>query len=317
MTLTNKNILITGGAGFIGSHLSRSLADSNRVIVLDDLSSGFYANIEGAELEFVHGSILDDGLLETIFEERIDIVFHLAALFANQNSVEHPRLDLMTNGMGILKILEKSRDAGVERFVYTSSSCVYGDRKGRLSESCPLSSPNTPYAITKWLGEEYAGYFHRFYGLPVGIVRLFNCFGPGEHPGPYRNVIPNFLHRALSGLPLVVTGTGEETRDFNYVENTLQGLILTATREEAVGGTFNLGSGVDTTIRELAERINKLTGNTHPTRFIERRSWDKVGMRCADIDHSRSVLGYTPHATLDEGLKKTYRWFLENRPEIG
>lgn len=312
--IEDKKILITGGAGTIGSHLANRLAEANRVVVLDDLSSGFRENLQHPGIRFHHGSVLDDDLLDGIFREKIEVVFHLAALFANQNSLDHPRQDLLVNGMGTLKVLERSRDAGVERFVLTSSSCVYGDQQGPLSETNPLAPPDTPYAISKFFAEQYTNFFHRFYKLATVVLRLFNCYGPGERPGTYRNVIPNFFHRALSRRSLIITGTGEETRDFNYIENTMQGLLRAASVEEVVGKTFNLGAGVETKIRELAERINALTDNPCPTEFQKQRDWDSIARRCADISQAEAALGYRPDVGLDEGLKITFEWFVRARP---
>ncbi len=312
--IKGKRVLITGGAGVIGSGLANRLAEANRVFVLDDLSSGFRENLRHPDIRFHPGSVLDDSLLREIFREGIEIVFHLAALFANQNSIDNPRKDLLVNGMGTLRILERSRDTGVERFVLTSSSCVYGNRQGPLSERIPLAPPDTPYAISKYLAEQYTNFFHRFYGLPTVVLRLFNCFGPGERPGTYRNVIPNFLHRALARKPLLITGSGEETRDFNYIENTVQGLVRAAIVEGAVGSILNIGSGVETKIRDLAEKINELTDNPCPIEFQKNRDWDSIARRRADISLAETVLDYRPEVGLDSGLRSTLDWFAGMRP---
>jgi len=214
----DKTILVTGGAGAIGSNLTRRLAELGaQVIILDDLSSGVRWNVPSLPgILFVEGDILDEVKLKRVFFERPQIVFHLAAFFANQNSVDHPERDLMVNGMGTLRLLEYSVFTGVERFIYASSGCsIYGSESPLpLREELISLHLSTPYQITKMLGELYCNFFYHHYGLKVVKPRFFNSYGPGEVPGQYRNVIPNFIYLALQGQPLPITGTGEETRDF-------------------------------------------------------------------------------------------------------
>ena len=213
----NKTILVTGGAGAIGGNLCRKLAglEAKKIIILDDLSSAYEWNIpSGSNISFVKGSILDDEKLKFAFKHKPDFVFHLAAHFANQNSVDNPEKDLMINGLGILKVLEYAQLVNVERFVYSSSGCgVYGlESKMPFEEHDVSISLHTPYQVTKLIGELYTNYFHNLYGLPIVNARFFNVFGPGEVPGRYRNVIPNFFYWAMSGKPLPITGEGTETR---------------------------------------------------------------------------------------------------------
>jgi nucleoside-diphosphate-sugar epimerase len=303
------NILVTGGAGAIGSNLvNHLLSNQHKVMVIDDLSSGSRDNLN-AQSVFFQGSILDDDLLENIFtKNNIEYVFHLAALFANQNSVQHPEKDLMINGLGTLKILEKSKLYDVKKVIYTSSSCVYGNTM-EMEEDKPLTGKlDTPYAITKLLGEQYCKFYSDFHGLSTVIVRLFNSYGPGEKPGIYRNVIPNFFYRAMKGESLVITGTGEETRDFTFVEDVTSSLCKVCFQITKAGEIFNLGSGRQTSIQELVELINKMTGNTAEIIYHSRRTWDHVLHRVANIEKSKSVLGYKPEISIDEGLIKTYNW---------
>jgi Nucleoside-diphosphate-sugar epimerases len=199
-----KTVLVTGGAGAIGGNLCRKLSElnANKVIILDDLSSSYEWNIPRAgNIVFVRGSILDDEMLKRVFKEKPDYVFHLAAHFANQNSVDNPEYDLMVNGQGILKVLQYAQLIDVKRFVYSSSGCgVYGlDSKMPFEEHDVSISLHTPYQVTKLIGELYTNYFHNLYGLPIVNARFFNVFGPGEVPGMYRNVIPNFFYWAMSG----------------------------------------------------------------------------------------------------------------------
>lgn len=311
MNWKNRHVFVTGGAGAIGSNLVRALLERGcrNIYVLDDLSSGRKENIPDVpEVFFLKDSIVNDDILKRVFSERIDVVFHLAANFANQNSVDFPRLDLNTNGLGTLKLLEYSRDARVERFIYVSSSCVYGNKDIALREDDPEYNLDTPYAITKLLGERYTTFFHQHNGLPTVILRYFNAYGPGEYPGKYRNVIPNFLALAMKGESLPITGTGEETRDFTFNRDTVEGTIRAAEVEQAIGNIFNIGSGRETKIIDLAQKINILTGNTEGLILKNPRSWDFIRRRVASIEKARNILGYHPTVELDEGLERTYSW---------
>ena len=235
----NKTVLITGGAGCIGSNLSRKMAELNaeKVIILDNLSSAYTWNIpKNNNIEFIKGDILDDASLKRVFKEKPDYVFHLAAHFANQNSVDNPEKDLMVNGIGILKVLEYANLIGVERFVYSSSGCgVYGlDSKMPFKEHDISINLHTPYQVTKLLGELYTNYFNNLYDLPIVNARFFNVFGPGEVPGKYRNVIPNFFYWAMTGNPLPITGDGTETRDWTFVEDIVDGLLVFKADSDAI-----------------------------------------------------------------------------------
>ncbi len=308
-----KKILVTGGAGAIGSRLVGILCQDYPVLVLDDLSSGWFENLRGLPVRFWRGSVMDDEILKEVFAEHPSIIFHLAANFANQNSVDYPQKDLLVNGLGTLKILQYALEERIERFVYTSSSCVYGNLAGPISEKSHRHSLDTPYAITKLLGEQYMNFFHRHHAMPTVILRLFNSYGPGEYPGKYRNVIPNFMYRALRKEPLIITGDGNETRDFTYIDDVVKALILAMSRSEAVGKTFNVGSGRATPIRELAELILQVCGSEVPMEYQPRRGWDSVSQRCSDIALARETLGYGPTVKLPEGLRRTYNWFVDNK----
>jgi nucleoside-diphosphate-sugar epimerase len=315
-----KIILVTGGAGAIGSNLCRRLAELGaQVIILDDLSSGVRWNVPSLPgVLFVEGDILDEVKLKRVFFERPQIVFHLAAFFANQNSVDHPERDLMVNGLGTLRLLEYSVFTGVERFVYASSGCsIYGsDSPLPLREEFMSMHLSTPYQITKMLGELYCNFFYNHYGLKVVKPRFFNSYGPGEVPGQYRNVIPNFIYWAMKGLPLPITGSGEETRDFTYVGDIVDGLLRAGVMESAVGQEFNLASGKETRIIDLANMINEATGNTAGIRFAQRRKWDTKSRLLASIDRARQLIGYEPRTCFEEGLKHTIEWFRKNWDRI-
>ena len=317
----NKTVLITGGAGCIGSNLSRKIAELNaeKVIILDNLSSAYTWNIPtNNNIEFINGDILDDAALKRVFKEKPDYVFHLAAHFANQNSVDNPEKDLMVNGIGILKVLEYANLIGVKRFVYSSSGCgVYGlDSKMPFKEHDISINLHTPYQVTKLLGELYTNYFHNLYDLPIVNARFFNVFGPGEVPGKYRNVIPNFFYWAMTGNPLPITGDGTETRDWTYVEDIVDGLLAMGIKEEAIGEAINLGSAKDHQVIDMANTVNELTGNEKGIKFAPRRNWDAKTKLLSSIDKAESILDYKPKMEFKVGLERVYQWFTENWDNI-
>ena len=315
-----KKTLVTGGAGAIGSNLTRALANAGaQVIVLDDLSSSERWNVPSLpEVLLVEGSILDEIKLKRVFFERPEIVYHLAAFFANQNSVDYPEHDLMVNGMGALRLLEYSVFTGVECFVYASSGCsIYGSESPLpLREEFMSMRLSTPYQITKMLGELYCNFFYNHYGLKVVKPRFFNSYGPGELPGQYRNVIPNFIYWAMKGQPLPITGTGEETRDFTYVGDIVDGLLRAGIMESAVGQEFNLASGRETRIIDLAHMVNEATGSTAGIRFAQRRKWDTKDRLLASVDRARELIGYEPNTPFEVGLEHTVQWFRDNWDRI-
>jgi len=315
--IENKKILITGGAGSIGGNLTRKLIELNadQIIILDNFSSSYKWNVPNdLKVKLIEGDILDDEKLKWVFKNKPDIVYHLAAHFANQNSVDNPETDLMVNGMGILKILQYTHLTGVQRFIYASSGCgIYGnDSPMPFKEEYVSMHLYTPYQVTKMLGELYTNYFHNLYNLPIVNARFFNSFGPGEVPGKYRNVIPNFMYWAINHLPLPITGTGDETRDFTYVGDIVDGLIRMAYYEEAIGEAFNLGAGREIRIKDLAQWINELTQNPAGIEYKPRRNWDKKNRLLSSIDKAKNVLGYQPKTDFKEGLDLTYNWFTEN-----
>ena len=316
-----KTILVTGGAGAIGGNLCRKLSELNakKVIILDDLSSSYEWNTPKAKnIMFVKGSILDDEMLKRAFKEKPEYIFHLAAHFANQNSVDNPEIDLMVNGMGILKVLEYAQLVDIKRFVYSSSGCgVYGlDSRMPFEEHDTSISLHTPYQVTKLIGELYTNYFHNLYKLPIVNARFFNVFGPGEVPGRYRNVIPNFFYWAMNGQPLPITGDGTETRDWTYVDDIIRGLLAMGVVEEAIGEAFNLGSAKEHRVIDMANMVNKLTGNEAGIVFAERRNWDVKCRLLSSVDKAKRVLGYAPQMRFEEGLRNVHRWFIDNWDNI-
>ena len=316
-----KRILVTGGAGCVGGNLCRELSKLNagKVTILDDLSSAYEWNIPRAKnIEFVQGSILDDEMLKRVFKDKPDYVFHLAAHFANQNSVDNPEKDLMVNGLGILKVLEYSQLVNPRRFIYSSSGCgVYGlDSIMPFEEHDVSISLHTPYQVTKLLGELYSKYFHNLHHLPIVNARFFNVFGPGEVPGKYRNVIPNFIYWSKKKRPLPITGTGGETRDWTYVLDIVNGLLSMGVEDAAIGEAINLGSGREYKVCDMARLVNGATGNEAGLEYIPRRDWDVKSRLLSSIDKARRILGYHPQMEFEQGIVSTVHWFDENWDNI-
>jgi len=312
-----KVILVTGGAGCIGSNLIKALLRfaPAKILVVDDLSAAESWNVSASPaVQFIRGSVLDDEVLRYAFADRPAYVFHLAALFANQNSIEHPESDLLVNGLGTLKVLQHAQAVGAERVIYASSGCsVYGSQAPLpLREDFVSIDLDTPYQITKLLGELYCNFFKNYYGLATVRARFFNVYGPGEVPGRYRNVIPNFIYWAMHGQPLPITGTGEETRDFTFVDDIVDGLLRAGSRAEAVGEAFNLASGRETPIISLAHQVNELVGNRAGVTFVSRRKWDTHSRRCASVEKAKTLIGYEPRTDFRTGLERTVGWFKSN-----
>lgn len=310
--------VVTGGAGAVGSRLVRALLAGGlrHVVVVDDLSSGYewlLSDLDGVEL--VRADVCE---LPTLGINGHDAwVFHLAAFFANQNSVDHPLTDLHTNGLGTLTTLQWAAEEGARRVVYASAGCSIAGHgiDGPIHEDMPVSLDlDTPYQITKALGEFYCNYF----ATSVSTVRcrFFNSYGPGEVPGRYRNVIPNFIWRALHNEPLVITGTGEETRDFVYVDDLVDGLVLAAGTDHAHRCAFNLGTGNETRVVDLAKAVIDACGSRSDVVYAPRRPWDRSAHRRADVSRARRVLGWRPTVSLEDGLDRTVGWFRSKTAQI-
>lgn len=319
MSLKGSDVVVTGGAGAIGTRVvARALASSaRRVVIVDDLSSGYEWLIpQDPRVHFVRDTVTRIGELNLGALEA-PIVFHLAAFFANQNSVDHPQADLETNGKGTLAVLEWASAIEARRLVYASAGCSIAGHgiDAPIQEDMPVSLfLDTPYQITKALGEFYCNYY--LSSLSTVRCRFFNSYGPGEVPGAYRNVIPNFIWRAMHDVPLVITGTGRETRDFIFVDDLVEGLVRSAEVAEAHGQAINLGTGIQTHIDDLAHMIIAATGSRSSIEFAPRRAWDKSATRQADISRARARLGLAPSVNVPEGLQRTIAWFQQHREQI-
>lgn len=317
----DKTVLVTGGAGCVGSNLTKKLAElgAEKVIILDNMSSAYEWNIPTNEnIEFIEGDILDDAVLKRVFKSKPDYVYHLAAHFANQNSVDNPEKDLMVNGIGILKVLQYAQLTDVKRFIYSSSGCgVYGlDSQMPFKEHDISISLHTPYQVTKLLGELYTNYFHNLYDMPIVNARFFNVFGPGEVPGKYRNVIPNFFYWSMHNQALPITGDGSETRDWTFVGDIVNGLLSMGIEESAIGEAINLGSGKDHKVIDMANTVNSLTGNPEGINYVARRNWDAKTKLLSSIDKAKDILDYKPTVSFDDGLKRVHNWFTDNWENI-
>ncbi|MFK8030845.1 MAG: NAD-dependent epimerase/dehydratase family protein [Gammaproteobacteria bacterium] len=310
--------VVTGGSGAIGARLTQRLLDAGAktVHVVDDLSSGYeWLLPDDPRIKLTHRDIVD------VFNGSFDVpnahVFHLAAFFANQNSVERPLDDLHTNGAGTLTVLKWAAENNAKRVVYASAGCSIAGHgiDAPIAENMPVSLDlDTPYQITKALGEFYCNYY--LSNVSNVRCRFFNSYGPGEVPGVYRNVIPNFIWLAMHDKPLTITGTGEETRDFIYVDDLIEGLMRCALKDEAHGEAINLGTGRQTRIDELAKTIIELTDSKSEIIFAPRRSWDNSKTRQANIDKARKILELDPDTRIGEGLKATVQWFRDHAEQV-
>lgn len=311
-------ILVTGGAGAIGSNLVRLLAQTGakKVIILDNFSSSYVWNVPNLpNVLLVKGDIRSDIDLKRVFNAKPSYVFHLAAFFANQNSVDYPETDIEVSGVGTVKVLEyAAMVGGIKRFIYASSGCaLYGTQAPLpLTEDFISLHLSTPYQISKMTGELYCNFYHHHYGLPVVKARFFNSFGPGEVPGQYRNVIPNFIYWALKNQPLPITGDGKMTRDFTYVMDIVDALLRCAFYDSAIGEDMNIASGVETSIVDMANMINKLVGNQSGLTFVDRRKWDTKSRLRASIDKANALIGYQPQTDFVTGLSQCIDWFRHN-----
>ncbi len=308
MELRDRRILVTGGAGFVGSNLvKRLLREKARVTVLDDLFTGSRENLPGEGYEFVKGSVCDAAMVENLVGAH-ELIFHLAA----RNivvSTRNPREDFETNIGGTLNVLLAARAAGGRRVVYTSSTSVYGNpRYLPINEDDPLSRL-TPYAVSKLGGENYCMAFYESYGLPTTAVRYSNIFGPGQDPAnPYCGVVAKFLESLLADRSPVIHGDGNQTRDFTFIDDAVEATVLAGTSDRALGEVFNVGSGVETRVNELAAVLIRLTGARATPAHKDRRDVDNIRRRVVNIEKARRALRWIPEVTLEEGLRRTVEW---------
>lgn len=305
--LKGKRVLVTGAAGFIGSSLCRVLLSSGAEVVgFDNLANGRLENLDGCAAEvgrhvdFMHGDVRDRERFGRAVKG-VEVVFHLACLGV-RHSIHSPHENHEVNASGTLTVLSESRAAGVRRVVHVSSSEVYGTTRSAPMTEDHLTDPHTVYGGSKLAGECYARAFHRCYGYDTVVIRPFNAYGPRSHSeGDSGEVIPRFAVRALTGKPLVVFGDGTQTRDLTHVYDTSAAVARAGSADGIAGETFNVGSGTELQIRELAQLVKKVTGSASEVQFIEPRPGDVLRL-IADSTKSRRQLGHESRVTLAEGV---------------
>lgn len=292
-------ILVSGGSGFIGSHLVEAYQDRAEVVVLDNLRSGHRTNLKGLRCRFVEGCITDRELIERVMEG-VDYVFHLAALVSVPESMSLPAETVNINVLGLLNVLEAARRHGVKKLCFASSAAVYGENARNPKVETLTPDPRSPYAVTKLDGEYYCAGYEREGWLPTACVRFFNVFGPRQDPkSAYAAAVPIFLERARANQPISIYGDGGQTRDFIYVKD-IVGALSFAAENPAVTGVFNAGYGQSITIKDLVTKIVGLAGSTSQVEHHPLRPGD---IRHSTADASKLMqAGWVPNHTLESGL---------------
>lgn len=308
--MKNKKIVVTGGAGFIGSNLTRTLASDNETIVIDNLSTGYLENIQDLidnnKIEFINGSITDLDFLQEVFKN-VDFVFHQAAIPSVPRSIKDPIRTNYGNINGTLNVLVAARDNNVKKVIYASSSSIYGDTpslpKKEEMKPCPLS----PYAVSKLTAENYCQVFTNVYNLSTVSLRYFNVYGPRQDPtGDYAAVIPKFITNITNDKSPVIFGDGEQSRDFTFVDDVVQANIKAA--ESTACGVFNIAGGKRITINSLAELVMEIIGKNLEIVYDNPRPGD-IKHSLADISKARNHFSYKPEFDIKNGLKEAVRWF--------
>ena len=302
-----RQVLVTGGAGFIGSNVARLVQKTTgaRVIVLDNLSSGFRGNLEGLPVEFVEGDVCDAAAVRSAMAG-CDTVFHLAASVGNTRSIEHPIRDSEVNVLGTLLVLEAARQTGVTKVVHSSSAGIFGELKTLpIREDHPVE-PDTPYGASKLAGEKLCLAYAKLYPLEAVCLRYFNVYGVNQRYDAYGNVIPIFVHRVLNGEPITIFGDGEQTRDFVSVRDVAQANLRAAVAG-GLSGAFNIASGTRITINRLAELVGQASARPMVVQHGPPRAGD-VRHSLADISAARAAFGFAPEVDLADGLQEYMEW---------
>ncbi len=308
--------LVTGGAGFIGSHIASALASAGvRLRIIDDLSTGYRENLEDitGEVDFVHGSLADEKSLRRALED-VELVFHEAAIPSVPRSIEDPRQTHIASVESTFSLLLASRERKVRRIVYAASSSAYGEQPTLPKVENMLPEPLSPYAVAKLVGEHYCQVFTRVYGLETISLRYFNVFGPRQDPSSqYSGVISRFISALLRGERPVVYGDGEQSRDFTYIDNVVEANLKAAESARGIGTVINIANGERITLNKLLEELKFLTGKPDVVAdYREPRAGD-VKHSLADISRARSLLGFQPRVDLRTGLQLTIDWWSKSR----
>jgi nucleoside-diphosphate-sugar epimerase len=308
--------LITGGAGFIGSHIASGLVKAGaRVRIIDDLSTGYRENLEeiGGDVDFVLGSLADESALRKAIED-VELVFHEAAIPSVPRSVENPRQTHRASVDSTFSLLMASRDSGVKRVIYAASSSAYGDQPTLPKTETMLPQPLSPYAVAKLVGEYYCQVFTRVYGLETVSLRYFNVFGPRQDPSSqYSGVISRFISALLSDQQPVIYGDGEQSRDFTYIDNVVAANLKAVDTTKGIGQVINIANGERITLNQLLGQLKRLTGmNNAQADYRDPRKGD-VRDSLADISRAREMLDFAPQVDLQTGLKLTMDWWKNSR----
>jgi UDP-glucose 4-epimerase len=318
MAITRRRVLVTGGAGFMGSHLVDALSREHDVIVVDNFSTGRMENLlqhqGNPQVQIEEVDICDLPALERLCA-RVEVVYHLATQCVRL-SLQDPQLVHQVNTTGALNVCQAALKHGVRRLVYVSSSEVYGTAQRVPMDETHPCEPTTVYGASKLTGELYAKAFMRTYGLPIVVVRPFNTYGPRAHfAGVYGEVIPRFLVRVLNGLPPIIYGDGKQSRDFTYVSDTVQGILLAAESEALLGQVVNIARGREVSIRELTRLVPEAADvPVLLPEYAAERPGD-VRRHYADITLARKTLGYNPSVSIAEGLRQYVAWFRRAYPD--
>ena len=315
--VSGQRIVVTGGAGFVGSNMvGRLLKEGARVVVLDDFYTGTTENLPAgdANLEVVRGSVTDYELVRDVVKGAA-IVFHEAA----RNiivSTRNPREDYEVNIGGTLNVLLAARETGVPRTVYASSASVYGNPRYLPINEDDATNMLSPYAVSKFAGENYCKAFYESYGLSVAAVRYSNVYGTRQRPdNPYCGVIAKFFESAMKNEAPRIHGDGEQTGDFTYIDDVVEATLLAGVSSKAEGQVYNVGTGRETTINQLARMIIRITGAEVEPACVDRRDIDNIRRRVVNIEKIRRELRWVPSVIIEEGLRRTYQWLKENNEE--
>ncbi len=314
LVINNKKIVVTGGAGFIGSNIVYNIYQNNEVTVIDDLSTGNLENIvdliENESIRLIKGSVTDLKLLHDSFSD-VDYVLHQAAIPSVPRSIKNPIATNKANIEGTLNVLVAARDCSVEKVIFASSSSVYGDTPTlpKVETMCP--SPLSPYAITKLCGEQYCKIFHEVYGLRTTSLRYFNVYGPKQNPrSEYAAVVPKFISSTIKGKPVEIYGDGEQTRDFTFIEDVINANLLACLSKKSDGKALNIAGGKRISINDLAIKIMGIIGKEVDIVYRDKREGD-VKDSLADISLAKELIDYKPIYSVDNGLNKTVEYFLK------
>jgi nucleoside-diphosphate-sugar epimerase len=315
MGLTGTAV-VTGGAGFIGSHIAQALArEGLRVRIIDDLSTGHRENLDELEgdIEFTQGTIADEQLLHKVLDG-VELIFHEAAIPSVPRSVENPRQSHIASVDGTFTLLLAARDKKVRRLVYAASSSAYGDQATLPKAEEMLPDPLSPYAVAKLVGEYYCQVFARVYGLETISLRYFNVFGPRQDPGSqYSGVVSRFISTLFTGEQPVIYGDGEQSRDFTYIDNVVDANLRAASVKSGFGSVLNVANGERITLNQLLEELKGITGKLDVTADYQKARVGDVRHSLADISRARDLLGYQPKVGLREGLQRTIAWWKTSR----